>query len=244
MKIKILFCLILVLNSLNLFAISYMGKIEPFKTYTISSEISGIVTFVNSTKEFRGINTKELIVSIDSSDENIQIQSLTQSLENLKEILLIQKQNYENKFKVKQLSPYDKNNEKLTYLQTKQIFIETKQNIKTLKNQKRKKEFYVKNKYLGKIYKNQGELINIGDVLFKYYDFSKIKIILFIKPEDIKDITNKVVFIDNKKSEFSISKISKVRDKYRVSTFEIELTKNNIDQDNIEFGQVVKVEFR
>lgn len=244
MKIKFLVYLIFILNSSNLFAISYMGKIEPFTTYTISSEISGIVTFVDSTKEFSSIDTKELIISIDSSDEDIQIESSTQSLSNLKEILIIQKQNYENKSKVKQLSPYDKNNEKLAYLQTKQTYIETKLNSKTLKNQKRKKEFYVKNKYLGKIYKNQGELINIGDVLFQYYDFSKIKIILYIKPEDIKNIKNKKIFIDNKKSEFSISKISKIRDKYRVSTFEVELTKNNIDQDNIEFGQIVKVEFR
>jgi hypothetical protein len=235
--------LILALISMQLYATEYMGKQEPYKSYTISSEVSGVITYTNDKKEFSHIKDKELIVKIDSTDEDIELKSQKESLKNLDEIYNIQKQNYKSKSRVKQISRYNKNQEKLAYLQTKQTILQTQKSIKTLENTKRKKSLSVENRYLSKIYKDVGEVVNVGELLYECYDFSKSKIVLYIKPEDLKNIENKSIYIDNQKSDYKINKISKVRDKSRVSTYEVDIIKDN-NLDNTRFGKIVKVEFR
>jgi len=225
-------------------ATTYMGKLEVYRTITVSSEVSGKVIFVNEAKKFSHIKDEEIILEVNTTDEDIELEALNKSLKNQKEILKIQKQNYENKLKVKQLSLYNKNQEKLIYLQTKQIIIDIEKSIENLKSQKSKKRFSVKNLYLASIDIDKGENINIGDKLYSLYDFSKLKIVLYLKPEDLRNIDSKEIYIDGKKSEFKILHISKVKDEFRVSTHKVELVKLNTVINNIIFGQIVTVEFR
>jgi len=236
--------LLTVFLALNLFAMEYTGKLEPFKTIKISSEVSGKVIFANEKDQFSYIENKTLILKIDTKDEDIELKALEESLKNQKEILAIQKQNHINKSKVKQLSIYEKNQEKLTYLQTQLIITDIEKSIKTLQNQKDKKEFFVKDFYITDLDVKEGENINIGDNLYSLYDFSKLKITLYLKPEDIKNINSKEIYIDDKKSEFKILNVSKVKDNLRVSTHKVELVQVDPNIDLIESGKIVKVEFR
>ncbi len=225
-------------------ATTYMGKLEPYNTITISSEVSGKVVFVNEKKEFSYIKGKETIVKIETQEEDIALGSLKQSLKNQSEIFKIQKQNYINKSKVKQLSIYDKNQEKLSYLHTKQSIIELKKSIKSLHYQKDKKEFLVQDFYLGKIEIDKDETINIGVKLYNLYDFSTIKIVLYLKAEDLNTINEKKVYLNDKQSDFKIFNISKIKDNLRVSTHQVELVKPNTNMDKTLFGEIVKVEFK
>ena len=229
--------------AIGLNASEYYAKVEPYKTYTISSELSAKVEFVNKKKEYSLVKQKALVLKLDSTDEDIEFDSAKKSLVIQEEVLKIKQSNYKNKVKVRQLSIYDKNQEKLSYLDSKQIVEDLKKNIKVIQKQKQRKEFFVEDKYLKEIYVNKGEYVQIGQMLFELYDFSRSKLEVFVRPNDIEGLKQKSIYINDKKSEYKIEKVSKVRDTQRVSTYKVILYKDNPSR-NIKFGEIVKVEFR
>lgn len=229
--------------AIGLNASEYYAKIEPYKTYSISSELSAKVEFVDKKKEYSLVKQKALVLKLDSTDEDIEFDSAKKSLLIQEEVLKIKQSNYKNKAKVIQLSIYDKNQEKLSYLDSRQIVEDLKKNIKVIQKQKKRKEFFVEDKYLKEIYVNKGEYVQIGQMLFELYDFSKSKLEVFVRPNDIEDLKQKSIYINDKKSEYKIEKVSKVRDTQRVSTYKVILYKDK-PNPNIKFGEIVKVEFR
>lgn len=225
-------------------ASEYMAKVEPIESVQIKSEVSGKVIFVDKTKEFSFVDKDTLLVKIDSKDEDIELDSLKETLSVQKEILDIRERNYKNKSKVKQLSIYDKNLEKLNMLDIKQSIVNTKKSLKSLENKKSKKVFFIKDRYINEIFVHSGEYIDVGAKLFDSYDFSKSKIVVYVKPKEIADIELKTIYINNQKSQYKIAHISKVRDSKRVSTFRVELQKTNEDIKTLSFGDIVSVEFK
>jgi len=114
-KLIILLVSVAVLN-----ATEYMSKVEPYTIHTISSQVSGRVNFVDKTKEYTLIDKKTKVLTLNTQDEKIQVTALQNSLALQNELVKIKKDNYKNKVKVKQLSIYSKNQEKLYYLESKQ----------------------------------------------------------------------------------------------------------------------------
>ena len=233
----------LIFIALSLNATEYFSTIEPYEKHTISSEADGRVVLVNKTKEYSFINQNETILKLDIKDESIVLNTLQNSLVLQKDIVNIKESNYKNKFKVRQLSLYDKNQEKLYLIEAKQTLENMKRDIKNEQNKILKKVFNVKDKYLGEIYVSTDEYVTSGTKLYTLYDFSKFKLEVFIRNQDINTIKGKAIFIDDKKTDFVIEKISHVRDEKRVSTYKVILSKVNT-KTNTYFGKVVKVEFR
>lgn len=243
-KLILKFTLLILLSKACLASV-YMAKIEPYEKQEIKSEVSGKIIFLNKNKEYSYIKDAQVLIKIDDFDEQILLKNLNNRLTLQDEILKIRKQNYKSKSNIRQLSQYDKNMEKLNYLNVKQNIFNLNKEIKTLKNTIKKKNFFVKNSYLGKIYKNSNEYVQIGEKLFDRYDFSKSKIILYINENEIDDIKNKKIYINNQVSKYYLAKNSLIKDEKRVSRYKVILLKKNSEKNMLKrFGQIVQVEFK
>lgn len=242
MKTKIITLLVFLLPSFTL--ASYMAEIKPYEKQQIKSEVSGRILFLDKSKEFSIINAKKKILLVDSFDENLALDNLKRRLVIQNEIYNIRKKNYENKSKVKQISLYDKSLEKVNYLTLKENILNIKKDIKNNENIIKKKVFYVKNSYIGKIYKNSKEYVQVGENIFDLYDFTKLKIELFLKEGELKTLKKKKIYIDNKKSDFYVWQVSKIKDTKRVSKYKVILLKDNKNLEQKVLGQIVNVELK
>ncbi len=232
------------LSFTTLLAKEYMAQIKTYEMYEIKSQTSGIINIVNKNLESKYIKNKELLIKINSKDEEIDLQKNRNSYEIQKEIVKIKEQNYKAKKRISQLSLYDKNNEKLTFLEAKKEIINLGQTVKKLENEISKKTFVIKNRYIDKIFVDKGEYVNIGDKLFNSYDITKLKISLFLSQDEIKNIDSKTLYIENKKSDFKIDKIHKIKDENKISRYKVEFIKDNTKEENYFFDKVVKVELK
>ncbi len=235
---------ILLIVAASLQAFSYTSKIEAYEKYAVSSEYEGKVTYVNKQKEFSTIKDRSVILKQDTSLEQVELSSLKKSIKIQNEIFKIKEMHYKNKLDIKQLSIYEKNNEKLQLLNTKQNIENLQKNIESLKNRISKKTFSVKDRYLYKINVHEGEYVQAGVKLYELYNFLKLKLVIYAKRDELQTIQNDTVYIDGKKSAFKVSKISQVVDTQRVSRYRVELyaKSNSFEQDEI--GKVVEVEFK
>lgn len=227
-----------------LFAKEYMTQIKPYESYTIKAQNSGLVQWVNTTKEASYIKNKTLIVKLDTKEENIDLKAQEELLLWQKEIVNIKEKNYRAKKSIKQLSQYDKNNEKLSYLEAKKEKIQTQKNILTLQNAIENKHFFAQHQYVGTIHVKQGEYVNIGDDVLNLYDISKLKIILFLTQNEINDSAKQTLYVNDVATEFKLHKSYQVKDDIKVSRYKVEFIQENKASEHYFFDDVVKVELR
>lgn len=227
-----------------LFAKEYMTQINPNEKIQIKSQTTGVIKYVNKKLESNFVKENQVLLKINSLDEEIELKKETNSLILQKEIVKIKEQNYNAKKRIKQLSLYDKNNEKLSFLESKKELVLKEQNIKKLLNEISKKVFNIENKYVNTIFIKKDEYVNIGDKLFDMYDISNLKITLYLTSKEIKGLKEKSVFIDGVKSDFKVNKINKIKDEVKVSRYKVEFIKRNKNVDNYFFNKIVKVEIK
>lgn len=228
----------------TLFAKEYMVQITPNEKFEIKSQTSGIVKYVKEDLESNFVKMNETLLQINSRDEEIELQKQRESLLIQKEIVKIKEKNYQAKNRIRQISLYDKNNEKLSFLESKKELVTTQQSIKKLLNEMTKKVFKVENRYINKIFVKKGEYVNIADKLFDMYDISKLKITLYLSYDEIRGLDTKTIFIDGIKSDFKVHKINKIKDEIKVSRYKVEFVKNNENPDDYFFNEIVKVEIQ
>lgn len=221
-----------------------MAQIEPFQSYEIRSQTAGVIKFINNKLESSFVEMNEVLVQINSIDEKIELKKQRDSQNIQKQIVKIKQRNYQAKNKIKQLSLYDKNSEKLSLLESRKELLSTAQDIKKLQNEINKKVFRVENRYINEIFINQGEYVNEGDKLFDMFDISNLKIILYLSHEEIKGLDKSSIYIDGKKSDFKTYKIRKIKDEIKVSRYKVEFIKKNENLDDYFFNKVVKVEIK
>lgn len=125
----------------SLYAQQYMVQINPNKKIEVKSQTSGIVEYINDDLESSFIKMNEILIKINSLDESIELQREKNSLVIQKQIVKIKERNYQAKNRVKQISRYEKSNEKLFFLESKKELVQTIQNIKKLQNEINKKTF-------------------------------------------------------------------------------------------------------
>jgi len=222
------------------FAIDYVSKIEPYKSYKVSSQSSGEIEFIKDV-EFSFVD--DLIIQLDDENERIQKEALKSQIEIQNKIVKIKKRQYLSKKEIKRLSEYEKLTEELNYLNAKNTLLNLKQSLDVINNQIKKKRVFANNLYVGKIYAKEKMFVNAGFTLFDAYDISKLAIELFVTKEDLENIKNKDIYIDGKKSSFKIEKISNIKDSVNISTYYVKLIKENSDK-NYKFSNLVKVEFK
>jgi len=234
----------LVFLGISLKASIYLAKIEPYENIKIKAEVSGLITYVNRQKEYSFIKENTLLLNIDSKVESVTLKNLKDSITIQTKILKIHQKNFRRKSKVKHISEYEKSQENLLLLNSQQTISNLRKSIRTLEYEKRKKEFSINNIYLHKIFIHKNEYVEQGDLLYELYDFSKSKLQVFIKADDINEIRNKEVFVNNIQGSFTIEKVSQIRDERKVSTYKVILIKDNLETNDLNFGQVVRVEFQ
>jgi len=235
--VKLFIVLFFVFISLE--ATEYYSKAEPKELFKIKSAVNGEVVFVDDSfegKKSNGVVIVKIDDKIDKADltaskqklkflnENITL--VRKSLQNSKKVADINSDNYN---RVKNLTSYSKTqkdakllamiNAQNSYLSVKTSLENLKTQkedlilkIKTLKDRIAKKNIEVKKgQYIYKIYPRKGDYLNPGSPLLDVYDISAAKLVIFVPFDDLKDITDKKIYLDGKESRYSIDKIWKVR---------------------------------
>jgi len=228
----------------SLFAREYMTQINPYERIEIKSQSSGVVTYVNKKAESKYIKDKNLLIKIDSKDEQIELQREKEFLKVQKEIVKIREKNHHSKQRVVRMSKYEQDNEKLLFLASKKELARTIQNIKKLQNEINKKTIEVQNKYISEIFIKEGEYVITGAKLFNMYDISKVKIELFLTQKEIENLDKTTLYVNGEKSHFKVNKINKIKDEVKVSRYKVRFVKQNEVLDNYFFNKIVKVELK
>ena len=228
----------------------YYGKVEPFQTYNIKSDVSGKVIDVNKSSE--GTNYKGIVIKIDDYQNRIDLQNLQNQLKNYKSILSSQQEIVDKKYKTyqiyktlktksqidKDLKFYDYQNSLIALNQTKNTISNLQAQIAKLKDTIQKKNISFKN-YIYKIDVNKGDYVNFSTPLATTMDIRKVKINIFIPINKIVSIKNKKIYINGKLSNFKIDKIYKVADSKYVTSYKVEIV-----GQYPKISDIVKVEFR
>ena len=238
MKTKILSLLLL---ALPLLAIDYRVKLEPYQSISIKSETSGIVKTVK--KANHSFVTKSSVVRLNAASLDIEIASLKNELNNQNKIYKIQKARHASKSKLDSISYYEKTQEELSKRQALQSLYNLRKQLKLKQEQRKKYTFQVSKKYVGDIYVNEGEFVSPGMKIMDVYDISKSKLTLYVSKEDLVDIRDKEIYVGGQKSDYKINYVASTTDTNYISSYKVELTKDNNDL-GMQFGKIVQVEFK
>lgn len=207
-----------------LYSSDYFAKVEPFESYTISSKVSGLVTYVD-TSAISHKSKDQVLVKIDNEIATINYDTAKATYEI--------KKKYFNKIKnLTTKSKNEKDLEKISYLNAKQAYIVAKDNLYS-------RSIKANNLYIEDILVKEGNYVNPGTPLIKAYDISKAKLTIFVTKEDIDDIENKKIIVNNK-SDFKLYRFFKVTDSIQISSYKVEL----IGPAPKMFSSIVKVEIK
>jgi len=258
--------LFLITFNIFLFADEHYAKLEPIETILIKAEINGKV--IKAKDELEGKVVDGLIVKIDDTLDKTDLKHSKESLQLInkmidinKNILPLLKKSYLKKRdlyqKVTPLSSssvsqkeslysayvgaknqYNAVEEKILNLKNQKVSLEQK--IASLKDKIKKKSIIVKNRYLYELNIKSGEYVNIGMPIATLQDISKAKLVIYLSEDEIKDIDNKSIYINGKKSNLKFSKIWKVADKKYISSYRAEILLKPFTN----FSKLIKVEVK
>ncbi len=228
----------------------YTARVLPFENYNIKAAVSGKIVKTYKNFEYSYINDK-VIVKIDSKKEKIdlenvknQISLLKEEIKNQEKLLNRKKNTYLRYANLKSKSLDEKNLKFYDYMASFNQLLILKSNLSGLIDQKNrlldvldKKNIKFKG-YLTEILVSKDDYVNPGSLIAKGYDISREKLYIYVPVGKIDDIKNKKIYINKKKSNFKIYKISKIPDEKYITSYKVELVGNGL-----KFGDIVDVEF-
>jgi len=235
MKIFI-FCFIFV-NSL--IASEYYSKLEAVESYKVKSAVSGKVVFSNTKLEGLKANNS-VIIEIDSNVDKIDLTQSRSKLSFINEMIKIEENNYNRLNKVSSKSAFEKDTQKLKVINLKSSKADMIIKIENLKDTIKNKKLIEKSNYISSISVKEGDYVNPGTLLYESKDLSKGKLEIFVPISDAKDLKNKSVYLDGKKSDVKINKIYTVADEQHISSYKVELLVPNVKI----FSRLIKIEFK
>ncbi len=244
----------------------HYAKLEPIETITVKSEVSGRVTVAKESLEGKMANG--LIIKIDDALDKIRLKKTEESLmfikkmielnqnmlKTLKENLKKKKRLYEKIANVVSTSENSKITIFAAYVSAKNQLFLTQEKILNLKNQKTeleqkiaaltdtisKKSIFAKNRYLYKLFVRKGELVTAGMNLATLSDISMAKLTIFLSDEELKNLKNKKIYINGKKTDLKFSKIWKIADSKYISSYRAEI----VLKPFAKFSTLIKVEIK
>lgn len=222
-----------------LFSMEYYSKIEPINTYVNKASVSGKIVFSNERLEGKSANNS-LIIEIDNNIDKVDLKQSNIKLGLLEELIKIETSNLNKINSISSKSQYEKNTQKSKLINLKSQKADMLIKIATLKDKIKNKKIYVKNNYIYKIYVKKGDYVNAGTTLYESKDLSKAKLEIFVSITDISEIKNKSIFINDKLTNYKISKIFKVADSKHISSYKCEIIIDSVK----EFSKLVKIEFK
>jgi multidrug resistance efflux pump len=258
----------LLLTPLFLYSKVHYAKVEPYENITLKSAVSAQVTEVKTPLEGTNI-TSGSIIKLDSKLDNIKLTSSQSSLKlinsmiqtnknilsSLKSSLERQKAYYHRISKIGSASKTQKDNAFYAYTNAKTQYFSTKEKIDSLKKQYldlnyeidrlkdsiSKKSIKLNNKFLYKLLVHKGDFVNMGTPLAEIKDLSAAKLVLFLEDDELENIKNKSIYINDKVSDYKVSKIWKVADEKFISSYRAEIIIKNPKES---FSKLLKVEFK
>jgi len=258
----------LLLTPILLSAKVHYAKVEPFEKITLKSAVSAQVTEAKLSLEGTTVSLNTIIqldakldkIKLSSSQSSLKlINSMLKTNKNilsaLSESLNRQKAYYNRISNINTASKTQKDNAFYGYTNAKIQYFSTKEKIDSLKKQRldlnyeiarlkdsiSKKSIKVNNKFLYKLLVNKGDFVNMGTPLAQVKDLSSAKLVLFLESAELENIKEKTIYIDEKASEYKISKIWKVADEKFISSYRTEIIIKNPKES---FSKLLKVEFK
>lgn len=259
---------LLLFTPLFIFAKVHYAKVEPYESVVLKSAVSGLVTEVDLDAEGSMVTSKR-VIHLDDNLDKINLEDAKKSIKLLEKMLGInqeiatslngtvkrQESYYSRISRLSTASKTQKDNAyssftsaKTQYLSTsekivsleKQI-LDMKYKVAQLKDSISKKSVVLENKYLYKLIVRKGDFVAPGSPLAQVEDASKAKLVLFLEPEELEDIEQKIVYIDGKKTEYKVNKVWRVADEKFISSYRAEIY---IPAPKNSFSKLVKVEIK
>ena len=256
--------LILLTTSLLLSKV-YYSKVEPYEFRNISSNVSGIVEFIDedmigkklSTKAYMRIDAELDIKELNAIKDKLiylrETVAVNESiLENLKKSLLRKRENYKQIENLKIKSRIEKDREFYDLVSSENSYLGTQKEINTLKTQitdlklrkaqlmrsVKDKNLSAKGFVLYSIDVKVGQVVAMATPLAKIADISKAKLTIFLDESDVIGAKSRVIIIDGKKTDYKISRILNIADSKNISKYMAQII---IKSPKI-FSKLVKIE--
>lgn len=251
----------------SLYANIYYSKVEPLRILKIESNVNGEVLFIDENSLSKQLTAMPYIKIDDTLDVD-ELKALeekllltknsldidNQMLVNVKKMLLKKRVNYKRILDMKIKSTLEKDKELYDLISSENLYLSTQKEIHTfqiqvldLNLQKKKLLDTIKNKNLQaegltlySIDVKLGEVVNKSMPLATLADTSKAILTLYLDKEDLKIATKGIVYINNKKTDYKISRISYVADTQNISKYKAQII---IKAPKI-FSQLVKIELK
>jgi hypothetical protein len=253
--------------SLSLFASEYYSKAEPYRFYTLQSNVIGLVVKADENLEGKVLLEKEFIIIDDELDQKelISLKNKKKNYENNLNLnekieknltIIIQKKN-ENYERIKNLpikSSVEKDKEFYDLSNTQNQQLSTLEKIETINSQLndtslrieqlkrtiKDKHIKAEDMVLYKLHVKKGQVVARGMNLAEVADIQKAKLTIFLNTDELKDIKNKTIYINDKKTDYKIDKIWPLTDTEHISSYRTEII---IDAPK-QFSQLYKIEFK
>jgi multidrug resistance efflux pump len=229
--------LFLLLFTLPLLAGSYKARIEPLESVTIAAEVSGKVVELNQSDELKTLNKKVLV--IDHALESQELANSRKKLQFLQEQIRIKQGQYNRIKHLKGQSLFTKERYQSELLALRMQKYDLQNQIAKLKDTIRKKEIYLHNRYLKKLYVRKGAFVAPGAKLMDVEDLSGSRIVIYVDAKDLQKVKRGSILIDGQNAHgYTLQKAAKTTDDHYISSYRIELVKNG----DAPFGKIVTVE--
>ncbi len=260
---KILILLMLITSIL--FSKTYYAKVEPYEIRDISSSVSGLVLYINENKIGETLSNRAFI-KIDSKLNKNELKSVSDKIEymrdtvknsetilyNLKKSLDKKRKNYKRIEQLSIKSTVEKDREFHDLVNSENLYLNTQKEINNLKVQitdlKFRKAQLIRNISdkkisaegftLYSIAVKPGQVVGIGTPLAKVANISFAKLTIYL--DEIKDVYNKVVYIDDKKTTYKVSRLLNIADSKNISKYMAQII---IDAPKL-FSKLVKIELK
>ena len=237
---------LILLTSSLLFSKIYYSKVEPYEVRNISSNVSGLVKFIDEDMIGKKLSSRAYI-RIDSEldakelkyikDKLVYLRdtvSVNESmLENLKKSLTRKRENYKQIENLKIKSRIEKDREFYDLVSSENSYLATQKEINSLKTQItdlklrqaqlvrsiKDKNLSAKGFILYSIDVKVGQVVGMSTPLARIADTSRAILTIYLDEVDVTDAKNRVVVIDGEKTDYKISRILNIADSKNISKY-------------------------
>ena len=265
--IHLKFIIILLLTYSALFSKIYYSKVDPYELRYISSNVSGLVEFIDEDMIGKKLSSKPYI-TIDANLDNKELKSITQKililkdtvtvneniLNNLKKSLSKKRENYKQIENLKIKSRIEKDKEFYDLVSSENAYLNTQKEINTLKTQIADlelreaqlqrtiddKSLNDKGFTLYSIEVKVGQVVNKATPLAKIADTSRAILTIYLDEEDMLNAAHKTIYINEKKTNYRVNRILNIADSKNISKYKAQI----IIKSPKLFSKLAKIELK
>jgi hypothetical protein len=218
-KSNIMKIFLLLFTPLFIFAKVHYAKVEPYESVVLKSAVSALVVEVDLDAEGSMVTSKR-VIHLDDSLDKVNLEDSKKSVVLLEKMLGIneeiatslsgtvkRQEGYYNRIsKLATASKTQKDNAYSSFISAKTQYLGTREKIISLEKQIMdmkykvaqlkdsiaKKSLVLENKYLYKLMVRKGDFVNPGSALAQVEDASRAKLVLFLEPEELDQIEQKI----------------------------------------------------